>query len=178
MSRAYVLVALEIQHLSLVFSRQKFWTCLFKLNLHFHWVCLCPLAGWSTSYGILSMMLINASYTHGSCWAELSSKKYENLSAKFLKEGNILKQSNVIQAWEEFFDCSSWIRQIPILCIQAFCWEGKFCCVMGKTPLILEISRENTMMCLFGDIATYLISETEWREKRMLFKIGESLVTV
>lgn len=43
------------------------------------------------------MLLINASYTHDSCQAELSSKKDENLSAKFLREGNILEQSNVIQ---------------------------------------------------------------------------------
>lgn len=136
MSRAYVFVALEIQHLSLVFSRQKFWTCLFKLNLHFRWVCLCPLEGWSTSFGILSMMLINASYTHGSCQAELTSKKYESLSAKFLKEGNILEQSNVIQIWEELhFDCSSWIRSQ--ICVYRH--SADTANFQGKTPPILEI---------------------------------------
>lgn len=43
--------------------------------------------------------------------------------------------------------------------------RGLILLCQGKTPPLLEINRENTMMCLFWDIATYLISETEWREK-------------
>lgn len=70
-------------------------SCLFKLNLHFPEVCLCPPAGGRTSYGILSLMLIDASYA--SCKVALSSKKYEELSAKFLKEWKILKQRNDVQ---------------------------------------------------------------------------------
>lgn len=134
-----VLVALEIQHLSLVFSRQKFWSCLFKLNLHFPWVCLCPLAEWSTSFGILNMMLIDASY-HGFCRVALSSKKYENLSAKFVKEWKILKKSNDIQVWEELlFESSLWIRQTLILCAAGILLIRLILLCVGKTPPILEI---------------------------------------
>lgn len=135
-----VLDALEMQHVSLVFSRQKFWSCLFKLNLHFPWVCLCLLAEWSTSFGILNTKLTDASYPHGSCRVALSSKKYENLSAKFVKEWKILKKSNDIQVWEELlFESYLWIRQDPILCAAGILLIRLILLCVGKTSPVLEI---------------------------------------
>lgn len=43
------------------------------------------------------MTLIDASYTRGSRRVVLPSKRYESLSAKFLKERKILKQSDDVQ---------------------------------------------------------------------------------
>lgn len=190
MSRANVLVALEIQHLSLVFSRQKFWSCLFKLNLHFPGVCLRPLAGWSTSYGILSMMLIDASYTYGSCRVALSSKKHENLSDKFLKEWKISKQPNDIQVWEGLLlECYSWLSQTPFPFAAGILLIGLIWLWEGKTPPILETcywSPRNRWGEHIDVFSAFILSHRylpyfiNWAkgEKtiRAFFKVGESHV--
>lgn len=78
------------------------------------------------------MMLIDASYA--SCKVALSSKKYESVSAEFLKEWKILKQPNDVQFWELFVNQTN----PNSLCSVHTADKSNFA-VWGENPTILEI---------------------------------------